>query len=736
MHSQKRTSGTYVYLDGYNSIADALMLTSSGNALLFTPLVKPEQQTQYEEYIYQKIEQDHPPGYGVSSFGRGIFAIDDSTNERYHDNSSILAPIVQVTKPFIEVLLMFNGHSRPGRGRTIDSVIACSTQRAERYQKIQKQTGDDDFRTVEASLRGDTAQSENATTAAMRMLAASPCSVLGDTIHIRGVLEAAVIEPIYPKHNPTELVGLIGTNIIWSKLLTNVFARQVTGIDIVLESVSSVHTFTVSNGQVTVRGNGDLHDTKFDAYRRSQTLSESDSVDDNIEQYTVHLYPNEHLFASYSTSNPFIGQVGAVFIFVIVSLLFALYDFFVNKERMESLAIIKAKRQFVRYISHEVRTPLNTVCMGLRLLLDEMDSTTTVMATLLNEILMNSGNAVDVLNDLLNYDKIEMGLLKLELTDVSMIPLIERAANEFHRQAKKANVNFLLDISMMEYETKSEEHRTVGDPIRLTQVLRNLLSNALKFTPEHGSITIKVAKCPREKESSEPSVTSSSTKTFTLISGEEVAYPQNGMLQLTVTDTGAGMSEEQVSQLFGEGVQFNVNELQSGQGSGLGLYIAKGIVEEHGGSLTVSSEGLGRGTVFTMLIPLYQIPSTSKQPTPMSSRHSSKTDLASNNEHHEPAGMLNCLPNDVVNMTPTSRMNHSSIDNEEPKPRVLVVDDALSNRKMLIRILTSKGYVCDGSQNGREAVLKYEEEKQKLMDLNSRLNGTVDVVEESIRSEP
>jgi signal transduction histidine kinase len=69
---------------------------------------------------------------------------------------------------------------------------------------------------------------------------------------------------------------------------------------------------------------------------------------------------------------------------------------------------------------------------------------------------------------------------------------------------------------------------------------------------------------------------------------------------VSVTDTGAGMTPDQLTKLFRDGVQFNVNTLQAGKGSGLGLYIAKGIVEQHGGTLTADFKGLGCGTSFTM----------------------------------------------------------------------------------------------------------------------------------------
>lgn len=157
----------------------------------------------------------------------------------------------------------------------------------------------------------------------------------------------------------------------------------------------------------------------------------------------------------------------------------------------------------------------------------------------------------------------------------------------------------------------------------------------------------------------------------TLVSGEEVAFPRSGSVQIKVIDTGAGMSQEQLTALFREGIQFNVNELQSGQGSGLGLFISMGIVKQHGGDLVVSSEGLGRGTTFACTLPLYHVPDAQTPPTP-------------------PAEQV-VAPKEKVKPTPL---------------RILVVDDIATNRKLLTRLAVNKGHSVDEAKDGREAVDK------------------------------
>ena len=232
-------------------------------------------------------------------------------------------------------------------------------------------------------------------------------------------------------------------------------------------------------------------------------------------------------------------MVGAICIILFMSMLFVLYDFFVRREFNSKKELLEAKRKFVRFVSHEVRTPLNTVCMGLTLMQDEIgaalklgaghsnsknasssksDSVTaasTIMSTLVseesvsdwfnqvNQILNNAQSAVGVLSDLLNYDRIEMGSLHLELSVLPVWALIERTAQEFQSPAANQKIQFLVnyiddcngdgdsdkEAGLLMFEALSPEMKelqAVGDKVRVMQALRNLISNAIKFTPEGG----------------------------------------------------------------------------------------------------------------------------------------------------------------------------------------------------------------------------------------------------------
>ena len=175
--------------------------------------------------------------------------------------------------------------------------------------------------------------------------------------------------------------------------------------------------------------------------------------------------------------------------------------------------------------------------------------------------------------------------------------------------------------------------------------------------------------------------------------------PRAGSIRFSVTDSGVGLTADQLAQICTEGMQFNANELQAGKGSGLGLFITKGIVEQHGGTLTVTSPGIGEGTCFTVELPLFH--RVSKHP----GANAQKARI-----------VPDCMP--PLHRAPTAptqnlfSRNHScNADYESSKnvKRILVVDDASSNRKMLTRVLTSKGYDCVQAEDGQQAIDRYVE---------------------------
>jgi len=248
---------------------------------------------------------------------------------------------------------------------------------------------------------------------------------------------------------------------------------------------------------------------KFSEYeqRINLTETESDSSSEFLSRLTLRIYPNEEFMRTYNTSNPLWGGLISIFIITLTTFVFFVYDRNVRGEFNFKNELLEGKRNFIRFVSHEVRTPLNAVCMGLLLMREEFEKSSRNLTKnstgdngsssqmsidkisewegVTNEILGNAQNAVDVLNDLLNYDKITTRSLKLELSVLKTDVLMDHAQKEFKVPAakKKIDVAFKDNASP---PCKMENLCIVGDDVRLIQVLRNLLSNAIKFTPEGG----------------------------------------------------------------------------------------------------------------------------------------------------------------------------------------------------------------------------------------------------------
>jgi CheY-like chemotaxis protein len=170
--------------------------------------------------------------------------------------------------------------------------------------------------------------------------------------------------------------------------------------------------------------------------------------------------------------------------------------------------------------------------------------------------------------------------------------------------------------------------------------------------------------------------------------------PPIGNVVLSVTDSGPGLSQEQQQALFRQGVQFNPNQLQAGQGSGLGLWISKEIVCLHHGTIRVTSAGLGCGSTFEVTFPVHL---RDKPPIPLGTQ--STRLIRPFSPPQSP------LASDQV--TPLPPNGSELVSNPESRARhVLVVDDAASNRKLVSRLLRTKGFLCHEAENGAECVDK------------------------------
>ena len=307
---------------------------------------------------------------------------------------------------------------------------------------------------------------------------------------------------------------------------------------------------------------------------------------------------------------------------------------------------------------------------------------------LLSEIQDSTDVALTVLNDLLNYDKIEMGNLRIEVRKVAIWKMVQNVVNSFALDAKTRKVKLSISCDVDNVHNSAERtlllsHLFVnGDVIRLGQVVRNLVSNAVKFSLEGNYVIVAVKWVEHGLPSAVVPPLDQNDGTLHMSESDYNTANRMGSILISIHDTGPGISFDNQKKLFEQGRQFNVNQLQSGGGSGLGLFISKGIVELHHGKIWAESqtEGEGKGSTFFVELPVLH--------RPMSDADDPNTSLGSSSS--------------------TSGRQLSSYvlteKDERKSCKILVVDDSLPNRKMLTKLLSTRGYSCVTASDGKECV--------------------------------
>jgi signal transduction histidine kinase len=330
----------------------------------------------------------------------------------------------------------------------------------------------------------------------------------------------------------------------------------------------------------------------------------------------------------------------------------------------ESLA---SKRSFVRYIAHEMRTPLNVSMIGLQMAMEQLEREKNVPKgdefnfPLLSETLNDSSKAIeevaDTLNEMLTFDKIESGKFEIERERLHIRTIINDAYRSFFLQAHQKELKYIIELP-----SNLNDVFVMADKKKITQCLRNYISNALKFTPKGGTVTVRAYLLPSEKALH--------------------------VLHVEVVDTGVGIEKHNLRKVFHEVVQFNAAKLQGGGGSGLGMTITKAIMDAHKGIVGAISE-YGSGTTFYLEIAAEIDPNGAINAT------------CEGSELFEPQFIQALIPE--VLCVPD---NQEVID-VKPKDilvkRVLVVDDSPLNLKMMKKLLGP--FVADIllANNGAEA---------------------------------
>jgi signal transduction histidine kinase len=317
-----------------------------------------------------------------------------------------------------------------------------------------------------------------------------------------------------------------------------------------------------------------------------------------------------------------------------------------QEARHEAEAANRLKDEFLATVSHELRTPVNVI-LGWSGMLARDDTDTAMRRRAIDVIHRNARAQAHVIDELLDVSRIITGKLRMEVGPVYLVPIVQDVV-EALRPAVEAK---RLALRM---ESPPELPPIVGDADRLRQVIWNLLANAVKFTPEGGAVVVTLEKV-------------------------------DGYAEVRVADTGIGIDAAVLPFVFDRFRQADSTTTRAHGGLGLGLAIVRQLVELHGGSVSASSDGVGRGAAFVVRLPLTRRTAVPAEPP-------RRAPLAE--------GTPDGLP-DLAGI------------------RLLVVDDDADGREMVAELLRRQGAIVECGANGAEtlAALRTFQPEAILLDI-------------------
>lgn len=233
-------------------------------------------------------------------------------------------------------------------------------------------------------------------------------------------------------------------------------------------------------------------------------------------------------------------------------------------EKLRELSAMK--EEFLALTTHDLRSPLTVISGVINFFTSgRLGEITPEQKNMVEMMERNTQNLIELVNDLLDASKLESGTLRLEIGTVDLRGLTEELREQMQPLASEKEI-------ALEETIPEDLPLLAADRAKLRRILVNLLSNALKFTPKGGRVSLDAGRV-------------------------------DGMVRVSVSDTGVGMTPEDVKDIFDKYTQARSRATRSEKGTGLGLYITRQLVELHGGKISVQSE-VGKGSIFSFTIPI------------------------------------------------------------------------------------------------------------------------------------
>ena len=380
----------------------------------------------------------------------------------------------------------------------------------------------------------------------------------------------------------------------------------------------------------------------------------------------------------------------------------------------ENIAINSSRRKFLRYIFHEMRVPLNSISLAVQLLLEEISGTKSLEETVL--IIYDSVRFMgESLNDVMAIQKIEEGALQLIQKPYSVWDICSLVAGQYELEvlAKNLNINIHIADEVPKY--------LIGDKFRISHVISNVLSNAVKFSSVEGVIEIRVT-CTTGPE--DPTTNDSGDWYVA-----DDVKKEKKFLRFSIRDYGSGISEDKMKDLFTPFVHLKDGEISKGRSTGIGLAICEAIARLHHGTIFCHSDGSNKGAIFVFVFPFYvedvelayqnfirmekiepdQSVNKARSISPHGILEMSQyyqlgpsINLQRRDQSEERVSPENAISKDICSITST----RPKIVILDPGFTVLVVDDVLSNRKLLSTLLQKRNAEVDMAIDGIDALEK------------------------------